>query len=107
MSYFECHNCNTKHEIFGNGGAKAEAEKLGVPFLNAIPLDVTLRTTSDEGNPVLHKEPKNSISKKYMEIGSKILNQIEKTKNKHLKLFNNLNYPSVMPITMFWNTINS
>ena len=77
MSYFECHNCNTKHEIFGNGGAKAEAEKLGVPFLNAIPLDVTLRTTSDEGNPVLHKEPNNSISKKYMEIGSKILNQIQ------------------------------
>ena len=42
MSYFECHNCNTKHEIFGNGGAKAEAEKLGVPFLNEIPLDISL-----------------------------------------------------------------
>ena len=56
---------------------KAEAEKLGVPFLNAIPLDITLRTTSDEGNPIVHKEPNNSISKKYMEIGSKILNQIQ------------------------------
>ena len=77
MSYFECNNCNTKHEIFGNGGAKAEAEKLGVTFLNEIPLDVSLRTTSDEGNPIVHKEPNNSISKKYMEIGSKILNQIQ------------------------------
>ena len=78
MSYFECDNCNTKHEIFGNGGAKAEAEKLGVTFLNEIPLNISLRTTSDEGNPVLHQEPNNSISKKYMEIGSKILKQIEK-----------------------------
>ena len=81
MSYFECHNCNTKHEIFGNGGAKAEAEKLGVTFLNEIPLDISLRTTSDEGNPIVYKEPNNSISKKYMEVGSKILSHIEKNKN--------------------------
>ena len=78
MSYFECYNCNTKHEIFGNGGAKKEAEKLGVTFLNAIPLDISLRTTSDEGNPIVYKEPNSSISKKYMEIGSKILNEIKK-----------------------------
>ena len=81
MSYFECNHCNTKHEIFGNGGAQAEAESLGVTFLNAIPLDISLRTTSDEGNPILNKEPNNSISKKYMEIGSKILNLIKKTEN--------------------------
>ena len=77
MSYFECHNCKTKHAIFGNGGAQVEAERLGVTFLNAIPLDISLRTTSDEGNPILNKEPNNSISKKYMEIGSNILNYIE------------------------------
>ena len=82
MSYFECHNCNTRHQIFGNGGAKAEAEKLAVPFLNAIPLDIILRTTSDEGNPVLHKEPNNPISKKYMEIASKILDYFENNRKK-------------------------
>ncbi len=76
MSYFECHNCNTKHEIFGSGGAQLEAKKLGLTFLNSIPLDISLRTTSDEGNPIVHKEPNNPISKKYMEIGSKILRQI-------------------------------
>ena len=78
MSYFECHNCKTKHAIFGNGGVKTEAERLGITFLNAIPLDISLRTTSDEGNPILNKEPNNPISKKYMEIGYKILNYIEK-----------------------------
>ncbi len=78
MSYFECNNCNARHEIFGHGGAKAESEKLGVTFLNAIPLDISLRSTSDEGNPIVHKEPNNAISNKYMEISYKILNKIEK-----------------------------
>ncbi len=85
MSYFECHNCKTKHAIFGNGGAQLEAERLGVTFLNAIPLDISLRTTSDEGNPILNKEPNNSISKKYMQIGSKILNYIEKNSKQSAK----------------------
>ena len=86
MSYFECHNCNTKHEIFGSGGAQVEAEKLGVTFLNSIPLDISLRTTSDEGNPIVHKKPNNSISKKYMEIGSKILKQIEKKREQNTQI---------------------
>ncbi len=80
MSYFECYNCNTRHEIFGNGGAKAEADKLGVTFLDAIPLDISLRSTSDEGNPIVHKEPNSDIAKKYLEIGSKILKKIENDK---------------------------
>ena len=86
MSYFECHNCNTIHEIFGSGGAQVEAEKLGVTFLNSIPLDISLRTTSDEGNPIVHKKPNNSISKKYMEIGSKILKQIEKKREQNTQI---------------------
>jgi ATP-binding protein involved in chromosome partitioning len=77
MSYFQCTNCDTKHEIFGNGGAKAEAQKLGVPFLNEIPLDISLRTSSDDGNPIVHKEPNSIISQKYMEIGSQIIKTIE------------------------------
>ena len=80
MSYFKCYNCNTKHEIFGNGGAKAEAEKLGITFLNAIPLHISLRTTSDEGNPIVNQEPETYIANKYMQIGYKILSQIEKKK---------------------------
>ena len=77
MSYFQCTNCDTKHEIFGNGGAKAEAQKLGVPFLNEIPLDISLRTSSDDGNPIVHKEPNSIISQKYMEIGFQIIKTIE------------------------------
>ena len=77
MSYFQCTKCDTKHEIFGNGGAKAEAQKLGVPFLNEIPLDISLRITSDDGNPIVQKEPNSIISQKYMEIGAQIIKTIK------------------------------
>ena len=78
MSYFMCTNCETKHPIFGNGGAKLEAKKLGVPFLDEIPLDIKLRTSSDEGKPITETEPDHIISKKYMSIGSRIMETILK-----------------------------
>ncbi len=87
MSYFQCTNCDTKHEIFGNGGAKAEAQKLGVPFLNEIPLDINLRTSSDDGNPIVYKEPYSIISQKYMKIGSQIIKTIELSEKPSPKIF--------------------
>ena len=80
MSYFLCKKCDTQHDIFGNGGAKAEAEKLGVPFLDEIPLDISLRTSSDDGKPIGFQEPDNLISKKYLEIANLIADSLEKQK---------------------------
>jgi len=80
MSYFVCSNCEKKHPIFGNFGAKIEAEKLGVPFLDEIPLDIKLRTTSDEGKPIVEEDPDHIISQKYMNIGSRIIETILKNK---------------------------
>ena len=76
MSYFVCSRCETKHPIFGNGGAKLEAEKLGVPFLDEIPLDIKLRTSSDEGKPIVVNEPDHIISQKYLNIGSRIIEMV-------------------------------
>jgi ATP-binding protein involved in chromosome partitioning len=86
MSYFLCSNCETKHPIFGNGGAKLEAKKLGVPFLDEIPLDIKLRTSSDEGKPITETEPDHIISKKYMSIGSRIMETILKNKKESPKI---------------------
>jgi ATP-binding protein involved in chromosome partitioning len=52
MSTHICSNCGHEEHIFGHGGAKREAEKLGVPFLGEIPLDAKIRAHSDEGKPV-------------------------------------------------------
>ena len=77
MSYFLCEKCETKHKIFGNGGAKAEAKKLGVPFLDEIPLDILLRSSSDEGRPIVLQEPNNLISKKFLQIATLISEKLK------------------------------
>jgi ATP-binding protein involved in chromosome partitioning len=49
MSFFVCPNCNSRHEIFGSGGAKRRAAELGVPFLGEVPISSELRIAADEG----------------------------------------------------------
>jgi ATP-binding protein involved in chromosome partitioning len=52
MSYYLCPQCGHREEIFGYGGAREAAKKLGFPFLGEIPLDVNIRVKSDGGQPV-------------------------------------------------------
>lgn len=52
MSMFVCPDCGAEHEIFGRGGVAAEAEKLGVPLLGALPIDLETRLAGDGGTPV-------------------------------------------------------
>jgi ATP-binding protein involved in chromosome partitioning len=49
MSFFLCPTCNTRHEIFGSGGAKRRAAEMDVPVLGEVPLDTQLRVLGDEG----------------------------------------------------------
>ena len=55
MSYFICPHCGEGSEIFGRGGARAEAEHLGIPFLGEIPLHPALREASDRGELIVLK----------------------------------------------------
>lgn len=57
MSYFLCPSCGKRHEVFGHGGARQEAERLGVPFLGEVPLHLAIRETSDAGTPIVASEP--------------------------------------------------
>src|SRR6185503_9601705 len=57
MSYFLCPKCGERSDIFGHGGAKLEAEKLGIPFLGGVPLHMDIRATSDEGQPIVASSP--------------------------------------------------
>jgi ATP-binding protein involved in chromosome partitioning len=49
MSTHICSNCGHEEHIFGHGGARAEAEKLGVPFLGEVPLSADIRIKADAG----------------------------------------------------------
>ncbi len=72
MSYFVCPSCGTRSDIFGHGGAKHEAERLNVPFLGAVPLDMTIRETSDAGLPVVATQPDGPHAKVYRDIAQKL-----------------------------------
>ena len=52
MSYYVCPHCGVREEIFGHGGAKEAADRLGIPFLGEIPLDPKIRIQSDAGRPI-------------------------------------------------------
>lgn len=52
MSMFVCPNCGSSHEIFGTGGVAAEAKKMGVPLLGALPIDLETRLAGDGGTPI-------------------------------------------------------
>jgi ATP-binding protein involved in chromosome partitioning len=76
MSYFVCSACGTRHDVFGHGGARLEAEKLGVPFLGEIPLEMSVRQTSDAGLPIVATQPESTISTSYKVIAGQLLTQL-------------------------------
>ena len=52
MSTYLCPNCGHEEHIFGHGGVKSEAFKMGLPFLGEIPLDLKVRLSGDSGIPI-------------------------------------------------------
>jgi ATP-binding protein involved in chromosome partitioning len=72
MSTFICPHCGTRSDIFGHGGARAEAERLGVPFLGEVPLDISIRENSDAGTPVVAIAPDGPHAKAYREIAGRV-----------------------------------
>jgi len=77
MSYYECPSCGHRAEIFGHGGARREAERLGVDFLGELPLDLKIRTTSDDGRPITVSDPTSSHSAVYRSIAAQVWAKVE------------------------------
>ena len=78
MSYFQCPNCGERTEIFGHGGAKREAERLGVEFLGEIPLITNIRETSDSGQPIVVSAPSGSEASIFRSIAGRIAQKVDK-----------------------------
>ncbi|TPW35994.1 Mrp/NBP35 family ATP-binding protein [Oecophyllibacter saccharovorans] len=72
MSYFCCPNCHEKTDLFGHGGARREAEELGVPFLAEIPLLRAIRASGDEGQPISVAEPDSEAGKAYQTLAERV-----------------------------------
>lgn len=76
MSYFIAPDTGKRYDIFGHGGAQREAERLNVPFLGAVPLDMQIRELSDAGMPITVKEPDSPHAKIYRDIAEKVWSQV-------------------------------
>jgi ATP-binding protein involved in chromosome partitioning len=77
MSYFACPHCGERTDIFGHGGAKEEAAKLGTDFLGEIPLHLAIRETSDAGTPIVVTDPGSAHSLAYAAIADKVWGKVE------------------------------
>ncbi|MHB1303001.1 MAG: Mrp/NBP35 family ATP-binding protein [Acidiphilium sp.] len=72
MSFFCCPNCGTRSEIFGHGGARAEAERMSVPFLGEVPLLPAIRETSDAGTPIAVSAPESEAARAFMAVAEAV-----------------------------------
>ncbi|MBI5059861.1 Mrp/NBP35 family ATP-binding protein [candidate division KSB1 bacterium] len=76
MSGFTCDHCGEITYIFGKGGAEAEARRLGVPLLAAIPLVPALVAASDAGDPTSAIEAHAGLRQQFLDIATRVADQI-------------------------------
>ncbi|MBZ9860804.1 Mrp/NBP35 family ATP-binding protein [Mesorhizobium sp. CA12] len=77
MSYFLAPDTGKRYDIFGHGGARREAERLGVTFLGEVPLEMGIRESSDAGAPVVASKPEGAEAKIYRDIASKVWERVQ------------------------------
>ncbi|MGL6076091.1 MAG: Mrp/NBP35 family ATP-binding protein [Fimbriiglobus sp.] len=75
MSYFTSDD-GKKHAIFGTGGGEKLAAESGVPFLAELPIDPQVATCADAGEPMVRKHPDSQVSKLYIQLAQKIVNDM-------------------------------
>ncbi len=78
MSGYICPSCGDVSNPFGAGGAEAAAAELGLPFLGRIPLDISIRHSSDEGTPLALGD--GPISNAYAAIAATVSDWIDNQK---------------------------
>ncbi len=82
MSYFVCPHCNGRSDIFAHGGARHEAEHLGVPFLGEVPLALQIREQADSGRPTAAVAPNSAAGQVYRAIAARVKGGLENTRTR-------------------------
>ena len=73
MSTYICSNCGHEEHIFGHGGARAEADKIGIPFLGEVPLDIEIRLAGDSGAPIVAAKPNLPQARAFIDIAERLV----------------------------------
>jgi ATP-binding protein involved in chromosome partitioning len=72
MSFYCCPACGHRADLFGHGGARAEAVRQGTTFLGEIPLVLEVRTASDEGTPIVAAAPESDPAKAFRAVAEAV-----------------------------------
>jgi ATP-binding protein involved in chromosome partitioning len=72
MAAFVCSTCGTVHHPFGHGGAHAEADRLNVPFLGEVALDLDIRVAGDGGAPIVALKPEGPQARAFWDIARRL-----------------------------------
>jgi ATP-binding protein involved in chromosome partitioning len=76
MSHYTCPHCGKREDIFGSGGAKKTAERLGIPFLGEIPLETKIRAASDIGRPLVLSDPGSAAARAFTTVAENLAAQV-------------------------------
>ena len=71
MSFFQCPSCGHEAHIFGHGGVRDEAQKLGLPFLASLPIDLDTRLAGDAGTPIATGD--SPMAQAYLELADRLV----------------------------------
>lgn len=77
MSHFLCPGDGVRYDIFGKGGGRREADRLGVPLLGEVPIDIATREAGDTGMPVVARAQESPVGQTFMEIANGVRRAVE------------------------------
>ncbi|MGC1428519.1 MAG: Mrp/NBP35 family ATP-binding protein [Albidovulum sp.] len=72
MAVHVCSKCGHEEHIFGHGGVRIEAEKMGVPLLAEIPLHLDIRIAADGGAPIVVSKPDSPQARAFRDLARKL-----------------------------------
>ena len=72
MATHICSHCGFEEHIFGEGGAEKIAKQYGVELLGELPLDIAIRESMDNGDPIVASQPESRVAGIYRDIARKL-----------------------------------
>src|SRR5438067_6788567 len=88
MSWFVCDDCGKEHHIFDHGRVERAAQRLGVPYLGAIPLDASIREEADAGAPVVMSRPNSKGAEALRHVASALAARVSVQSFRRLPVIN-------------------
>ncbi len=77
MAIHVCSNCGHEEHIFGEGGGERIARSYQSELLGALPLNLSIRTGTDDGIPSVVADPESAISQRYRSIACKLMEKVQ------------------------------